>query len=120
MFYRLSEMVNELNSTNSKNEKMEILDRYPDLMNVLEYTYNPYKKYGVKSSQLKKKRDIVSGGDQYDNLFQILDDLADRKLTGHEAIATLNAIIKINILTISIIDISFNKTNAYSLSSIKA
>ena len=93
MFYRLSEMVNELNSTNSKNEKMEILDRYPDLMNVLEYTYNPYKKYGVKSSQLKKKSDIVSGWDQYDNLFQILDDLADRKLTGHEAIGTLNAFI---------------------------
>ena len=68
MFYRLSEMVNELNSTNSKNEKMEILDRYPDLMNVLEYTYNPYKKYGVKSSQLKKKSDIVSGWDQYEKL----------------------------------------------------
>ena len=93
MFYRLSEMVGELNNTNSKNEKMEILERYPDLMNVLEYTYNPYKKYGVKSSQLKKKNDIVGGWDKYDNLFQILDDLADRKLTGHEAIGTLNAFI---------------------------
>ena len=93
MFYRLSEMVGELNNTNSKNVKMEILERYPDLMNVLEYTYNPYKKYGVKSSQLKKKNDIVGGWDKYDNLFQILDDLADRKLTGHEALGTLNAFI---------------------------
>lgn len=94
MFYRLSEMVDELNDTNSKNVKMDILRKYPDLKNVLEYTYNPYKKYGVKSSQLKKKSDIVGGWDHYDNLLEILDDLADRKLTGHEAIGTLNAFIQ--------------------------
>ena len=36
MFYRLSEMVDELNDTNSKNVKMDILRKYPDLKNVLE------------------------------------------------------------------------------------
>ena len=94
MFYRLSEMVDELNDTNSKNEKKDILRKYPDLKKVLEYTYNPYKKYGVKSSQLIKKNDLVGSWDGYDNLFDILDDLADRKLTGHDAIATLNAFIQ--------------------------
>tara|TARA_R110000851_G_C13032208_1_gene561229 strand:+ start:31 stop:1320 length:1290 start_codon:yes stop_codon:yes gene_type:complete len=93
MFYRLDDMVDELNNTNSKNDKMDILRMYPDLKKVLEYTYNPYKKYGVKSSQLKKKSDIVGSWDGYDNLFDILDDLADRKLTGHDAIGTLNAFI---------------------------
>ena len=94
MFYRLSEMVDELNDTNSKNEKMDILRKYPDLKKVLKYTYDPYRKYGVKSSQLIKKSDIVYEWDGYDNLFDILDDLADRKLTGHLAIGTLNAFIR--------------------------
>ena len=94
MFYRLSQMVDELNDTNSKNEKMDILKNYPDLKKVLKYTYDPYKKYGVKSSQLIKKSDIVYEWDGYDNLFDILDDLADRKLTGHLAIGTLNAFIR--------------------------
>lgn len=94
MFYRLSEMVDELNETNSKNEKQDIIRKYPDLKKVLEYTYNPYKKYGVKSSQLKKKSDLIGSWDGYDNLFEILDDLASRKLTGHEAIGTLNAFIQ--------------------------
>tara|TARA_R100000008_G_C3575415_1_gene164928 strand:+ start:392 stop:1678 length:1287 start_codon:yes stop_codon:yes gene_type:complete len=94
MFYRLSEMVDKLNDTNSKNEKMDILRKYPDLKKVLKYTYDPYRKYGVKSSQLIKKSDIVYEWDGYDNLFDILDDLADRKLTGHLAIGTLNAFIR--------------------------
>ncbi len=94
MFYRLSQMVDELNDTNSKNEKMDILRKYPDLKKVLKYTYDPYRKYGVKSSQLIKKSDIVYEWDGYDNLFDILDDLADRKLTGHLAIGTLNAFIR--------------------------
>jgi len=85
-------MVDELNDTNSKNEKMDILRKYPDLKKVLEYTYNPYKKYGVKSSQLIKKSDLVADC-HYDNLFDILDDLADRKLTGHDAIGILNGFI---------------------------
>lgn len=92
MFYRLSEMVDELNDTNSKNEKMDILRKYPDLKKVLEYTYDPYRKYGIKSSQLIKKSDLVADC-HYDNLFDILDDLADRKLTGHDAIGILNGFI---------------------------
>ena len=68
MFYRLSEMVDELNDTNSKNEKMDILRKYPDLKKVLEYTYDPYRKYGINSSQLIKKSDLVADC-HYDNLF---------------------------------------------------
>ena len=94
MFYRLDDMVARLNATNSKNEKMEILREYPDLKKVLKYTYDPYRKYGVKSSQLIKKGNIVVSWDAYTNLYEILDAMADRKLTGHEAIGTLNAFIR--------------------------
>lgn len=92
MLSQLIRMVDELNTTNSKNEKMDILKKYPDCKQELEYTYNPYKKYGVKSSQLIKKSDIVHNC-RYGNLFSLLDDLASRKLTGHEAIGQLNGYI---------------------------
>ena len=91
MFDRLSEMVDELNDTNSKNEKMDILRKYPDLKKVLEYTYNPYKKYGVTSKNLKKRSDLVEpfypsiAGSEAD-LFELLDKLASRELTGHDEI----------------------------------
>jgi len=95
MFDRLSEMVDELNDTNSKNEKMDILRKYPDLKKVLEYTYNPYKKYGVTSKNLKKRSDLVEpfypsiAGSEAD-LFELLDKLASRELTGHDALAACN------------------------------
>jgi len=92
MLSQLIRMVDELNTTNSKNEKMDILKKYPDCKMELEYTYNPYKKYGVTSSQLIKKSDIIHNC-RYSNLFSLLDDLASRKLTGHEAIGQLNGYI---------------------------
>ena len=44
MFYRLDDMVDELNNTNSKNDKMDILRMYPDLKKVLEYKRINFKK----------------------------------------------------------------------------
>tara|TARA_R110002126_G_scaffold97347_1_gene226930 strand:- start:141 stop:1430 length:1290 start_codon:yes stop_codon:yes gene_type:complete len=90
MFYRLSQMEDELNDTNSKNDKMDILRMYPDLKRVLEYTYNPYKKYGVKSSQLKKHYNVLVPVSTEVDFFDILDKLASREVTGHSAIAVLN------------------------------
>ena len=90
MFDRLNLMVDELNDTNSKNEKMDILRKYPDLKKVLKYTYDPYRKYGVKSSQLKKRSDLVVPVSTEVDFFDILDKLANREVTGHSAIALLN------------------------------
>ena len=95
MLSQLIRMVDELNTTNSKNEKMDILKKYPGCKQELEYTYDPYKKYGVKSSQLIKKSDIIHNC-RYGNLFSLLDDLASRKLTGHEAIGQLNGYIAVS------------------------
>ena len=90
MFDRLSLMVDELNDTNSKNEKMDILRKYPDLKKVLQHTYDPYRKYGVKSAQLKKRSDLVVPVSTEVDFSDILDKLASREVTGHSAIALLN------------------------------
>ncbi|MBT4208159.1 hypothetical protein HOE22_07430, partial [Candidatus Woesearchaeota archaeon] len=84
-FDRLNELVIELQNTNSLNDKKEILSSYTDMTKILEYVYNPYKKYGVTSKLLKKRQDLGITN-TYTNIFNLLDDLYLRKLTGHDAI----------------------------------
>ena len=83
-------MIEELNSTNSSNTKKEILARYPELQKVIEYTYNPFKMYGVTSEAIKKSSFYLSSTRGYvgymeEYLYELLDLLSSRKLTGHEA-----------------------------------
>jgi DNA ligase-1 len=90
----LSIMVDLLNSTNSKNEKMSILANHPDMQNILLYTYDPYRMFGVTSKSLKKHEHSINFFAE--NLFDILDLLANRELTGYDAIAAINWYIEAN------------------------
>ena len=96
---RLNKLVIELKSTNSLKNKKQILSLYPDMAKILEYVYNPYKKYGVTSKLLKKREDLgicPEGQNAYTNIFDLLDDLYSRKLTGHDAIKSINGFITDN------------------------
>ena len=98
-FETLLAFIGEMNASNSTNHKIEILKKYSDdefIFKVLQYTYHPYKQYGVTSANLKKRSEILAPGEVYDNLFYLLDDLNERKLTGHEAIAAANSFIQHN------------------------
>ena len=56
-FKILRQMVDELNSTNSTNDKKDILSKYKDnefLKKVLYYTYNPTFQYYVTPENLEK------------------------------------------------------------------
>ena len=88
-FNRLNKLVIELQNTNSMNDKKEILSLYSDMTKILEYVYNPYKKYGVTSKILKKRQDLGTLN-SYTNIFNLIDDLYLMKLTGHYAIKTVN------------------------------
>ena len=91
-FQDLLGLVTELKSTNSKNDKIEIIKSYKDnefVKNVLHYTYNPFMKFNVTSKNCKKNSDLKA--DTYFDLFLLLDKLANRELTGHDAIAACNA-----------------------------
>lgn len=96
-FNSLSEFVTEMNSSNSTNHKVETLSKYKEnlfVQKVLHYTYTPYKQYGVSSDNLKKRSELVAPSNLYPSFFQLLDDLADRNITGHSAIEATNAFIK--------------------------
>ncbi len=82
--------VDAMKSTSKTSEKESILDSYrldEYVRKCVLYTLDPYRKYGVTSKQCKKKGESVNVHvPPTHTLFELLDDLADRKLTGHDAL----------------------------------
>ena len=89
--------INEMQATSSSLDKVKILkkqSRY--IQGILEYTYNPYKQYNVTSKTCIKNKDIISA---YfgKTIFDLLDDLNNRHMTGHAAIGAVNYFINKNL-----------------------
>ena len=85
----LQEFIDKMRATSSGNEKVQIIkDADPFIHKILEYTYNPFKQYYVtgktciKNSHLKAKK--------VKNVFEVLNKLNQRVVTGHDAIALVN------------------------------
>ena len=93
-FQLLRQMVDELNSTNSINDKKEILSKYKNdefIQQVLFYTYNPFYQYYVTPDNLEKRyTDDLGASKKFHSLFVLLDDLRGRIITGHTAIQSVN------------------------------
>ena len=93
-FETLRQMVDELNSTNSINSKKEILAKYKDnsfIKEVLYYTYNPFYQYYVTPENLEKNyEDDLGVLYDFNDLFEMLDALRAREVTGHKAINSVN------------------------------
>ena len=71
--------VEESNSTNSNSDKLAVIEKYanqPDLLKVLQYTYDTFKQYGVTSANCKKRSDLCMPFTPYSNIFELLDALA--------------------------------------------
>lgn len=93
----IQEFIDAQNSTNSNTDKLNVLKQYADNESVkkaLEYTYNTFKQYGVTSANCKKLSHLASYG--YSSLFDILNDLNSRYLTGHNAISAVNGFVAAN------------------------
>jgi DNA ligase 1 len=89
---QLQEMVIELNNTNSLNDKKVILKNHPECKQLLMYVYNPFWKYGVSSKNCLKRNDLEASINHYgDDIFKLLDELQERRITGHDAISAVNA-----------------------------
>lgn len=98
-FQMLQEFIDEMNSSNSTNHKIAILEKYLKfsfIASALQYTYHPYKQYGITSANLEKRSDLCSTEAEYSDLFKLLDDLDARLITGHAAISAANSFIKKN------------------------
>ena len=85
----LKEFIEKMRATSSSLEKVEIIKNSNDFVHkVLEATYNPYKQYYVTSKTCIKNSHLVKNHKL--NLFEVLDMLSNREVTGHKAIALVN------------------------------
>ena len=77
-------------SSSSLKKKQILLDHSRDafIIKAMEYTYNPYKKFGVHKKTADKNPSLSI--DLYSDLWGMLDDLNERRITGHDAIAAVN------------------------------
>ena len=92
----LKEFVEQMRDTSSSLDKVEILKQQSEfIQKVLEYTYNPYKQYYVTSKTCKKNSGLFKYN-THETIFSLLDDLTNRKYTGHDAIAQINGFITAN------------------------
>jgi DNA ligase-1 len=92
-------MVRDLRATSSTIDKQGIIEDYCNhnseaanfAKKILLYTYHPLWQYNVTSDNLKKKNNLR--GIRYDDFFDLLDDLKDRQVTGHDAIGAIHTFI---------------------------
>lgn len=92
MFEKLSNLVEELKSTSSSNNKVDIIKNYlendKNLQKIFYYVYHPFYQFYVSSANCKKNKSLKNK--RHDCLFDLLDDLRLRKITGHDAISAIN------------------------------
>ena len=85
---RIQEFVDRLKSTNSTNDKIDIIKEYKEdyiINKVLKYTYSPFKQFHLTSTTVKKNKKLEPR-EGYNDLFYLLDALTKRTITGHDAI----------------------------------
>ena len=98
-FEHLGGFVRELRATSSTIDKVDIIEDYTScnsiaanfIKKILLYTYHPTWQYFVTSDNLKKKSSLK--GKSYKSIFDLLDALKGREITGHDAIGAVNTFI---------------------------
>ena len=94
MIDKFNSFITDMNSSTSTNDKVNIIrvaDR--DIRKILYYTYNSYMQYYVTPKVLDKKKDLVNKHTQFKTIFELLDSLNTRLITGHKAIEEVNGFI---------------------------
>ena len=83
--------IEEMRATSSSTQKVEIIkNASSDIHTLLEYTYNPFKQYYVTSKTCRKNYDKINRTEDL-ALYELLDMLSSREVTGHDAIALVNS-----------------------------
>lgn len=90
--------VDEMRSTSSQLDKIEILKKYESTLvsDLLYFVYHPNYQYHVTSKTINKNSDLISEDGYKLDLFELLTTLKDRSATGHEAISLVNGFISKN------------------------
>ena len=95
---RMQELVDRLQTNSSSNIKKEFLQEYlhdSDLKKLMMYIHNPFYQFHVTSDNCKKFENMHIQNVDW-NIFDLLDALRTRRITGHEAIGNINTYIMAN------------------------
>ena len=97
MINEVNTFLEEMNKTTSSNEKINTISAASkSVRKVLYYTYNNFMQYYVTPKVLKKRSDLTQDYTKYDSIFQLLESLNQRLITGHRAIKEINGYIYCN------------------------
>lgn len=91
----------ELKVLSSTNDKKEIILKYYELDKDLfckwmHYLFDFNVKFNITSENCKKNFNLINEKSKEENIFVLLDDLNNRKITGHDAIKEVNTFAKFN------------------------
>jgi len=95
----LQDFIDNMRTTSSSTEKVQIIkDSSSYIHKILEYTYNPFKQYYVTSKTCKKNNKLIDENTVYGGLelFNVLDQLSNREVTGHDSITLVNTFVKVS------------------------
>jgi DNA ligase 1 len=109
-FDHLAMMVSKLQATSSSTEKKNIIAQYPQCKQYLRYTYDSFKNYFLTSDNVKKQRQSLQfqgpslfgststsqGGVTFNTVFDLLDALSTRKITGYDGVKAVLSFISKN------------------------
>lgn len=95
-FNRVQEMINDLNNTNSVIQKRKKLAKYSDLKQLIQYVYDPSIVFNITSKNVEKLKTKTKASKHYENLFDLLDDLKNRVITGSDAAVEISDFIQRN------------------------
>jgi len=84
----------KMNSSTSTNDKVEIIrSANKNVLRILYYTYNTYMQYNITSKVLNKRPDLCNKHTKFNSLFELLDSLNLKLITGHRAIEETNGFV---------------------------
>ena len=91
---KINSFLEDMNNTTSSNDKIETLKlSSPEVKKVLYYTYNKFLQFYVKPKNLEKNNNLCNKYTKFDSIFDLLESLNQRLITGHKAIEETNGFI---------------------------
>lgn len=97
---RTKELIDRLQSNSSSNNKISLIKEYfhdSELKKLFMYVYNPFYQFHITSDNCKKNETILALTEKNYTIFELLDELRTREVTGHNAIGLVNSFIAANI-----------------------
>jgi len=91
------DFIEKMNSSTSSNDKIDLIRfSHPTTRKVLYYTYNTFQQYNITPKVLNKRPDLCNKNTRFESVFELLDSLNNRMITGHKAVEETNGFINNN------------------------